>query len=123
MAEEEEVQFTKPNVLLDLERRQEEERAKEAGEEPPPDENARVWQVEDNETDAFIGVDPEYQNYADETHKPFMAEEGAEQVSEERVVEYLNSPKEGVVTEPEEEEVTPKPRRQRSEPVREPAPE
>lgn len=118
------VEYTKPNVVLDLERRQAEEQARASGEAPPADENARVFQVEDNDTSAYIGVDPEYQNYADETHKPFAAEEGAEQDAEQRVAEFLASEKQNVTTEEGEQqeqaapEPAPEPRRRR-----EPAPE
>jgi hypothetical protein len=88
------VEFTKPNVLLDLERRQ----ALESGESDPTVGEPRNWQVEGNETDAFIGVDPEYQNYADVAGQPFSTSEGAEAAVEQKVSEFQAADKTNVTT-------------------------
>jgi hypothetical protein len=73
--------YTKPTTQLDMEERL----AKERGDVPeellgrdfsggrPPE-----------ELDAFVGVDPVYRNYADDTNKPYFAEEGAEGAFENR---------------------------------------
>lgn len=75
--------FTKPTALLDLERRQ----AEESGD---VEAEGRLYTVEGNELDNYVGVSPEYQNYADETHKP-LAGEGAERVVDEKVIEALDN--------------------------------
>lgn len=67
--------YTKPTVQVDLEQRLDEGDVPHGvliqGTDPKPSENG------------FVGVDPIYQNFADETHKPFRAEDGAEAVFEE----------------------------------------
>jgi hypothetical protein len=51
------------------------------------DGKARSFQVEGNEVDGFFGVNPEYMNYADDTHKPGTPDEGVEAEAEERLSE------------------------------------
>lgn len=76
------VEYTKPTTQLDLEARQ----ARERGEEPEGTPQARDFRVEGNETDAYVGVSPEYMTYADDTSKPLFAEEGAEAEAEARIL-------------------------------------
>lgn len=99
------VEFTKPNVVLDLERRQ----ALESGETDPSVGEPRNWQVEGNETDAFIGVDPEYQNYADVAGQPFSTSEGAEAAVEQKVSEFQAADKVNVTTDATPTETKPAP--------------
>lgn len=51
---------------------------------------AAPYAVEGNETDAFVGVSPEYKTYSGEFGKPYLTEEGptadAEKEGQERVV-------------------------------------
>lgn len=89
---------TRPTTQLDLERRLARE---EAGLGPPsalnaePDEDtaglARDFRVEDNDTSGYFGVAPEYQNYANETERPLVAEEGPEAAAEERLAEAASA--------------------------------
>lgn len=83
--------LTKPTTQVDLERRL----AAEDGEEQPEVGSARDFKVEGNDTSDYIGVDPMYQNYADETHKPMASDGGVEERIEERAYEYEETPKEG----------------------------
>lgn len=48
-----------------------------------------------NTDEDFVGVSPEYQNYADDTGKPLRAEEGPEKVLEDQLHEYYNPDSEG----------------------------
>lgn len=94
--------LTLPTSQIDLERRQ----AIEAGEEEAVVGEARSYAVEGNELDAYVGVSPEYMTYADDTQKPFLAEgDGPEAQVEQRFIETLSQPKEGVVTGADEDEV------------------
>lgn len=79
--------YTKPASQLDLEARLENENTSElrlsdapsrVDEEPVREDGARDYRVEGNDVSAYVGVDPIYQNYADETHKPSRADDGAE---------------------------------------------
>lgn len=71
---EEEVVYTKPTSQLDLERRLANDN----------ESSLAVVQAVNNgnpfgvEEEAYVNVDPIYQNYADDTHKPLEAEEGPE---------------------------------------------
>ena len=55
-----------------------------AGEKPDSRDpgEARVMVVEGNDVSDYVGVDPMYQNYANETEKPLKAEEGVDYVAE-----------------------------------------
>ena len=61
-----EVEYTKPTSQIDAERRM----AIEKGETPDEDTPARVFAVEGNDLSEYVGVSPEYQTYAEDTHKP-----------------------------------------------------
>lgn len=50
-------------------------------------ESVAGYAVEGNEVNAYVGVDPIYQNYADETQKPLRAEGGPEAKLEELTLE------------------------------------
>lgn len=97
MAEtEEDVQLdVKPTSQVDLEKRLEEDFALGTdvvtrGPLDPlyEDEEARGLQVEGNEVEEFKGTDPQYMNYAEDTHKPFPFEG----VEGEAVERQLNQP-------------------------------
>ena len=46
--------------------------------------------------EGYVGTDPIYQNYADDTHKPYAAEDGPEADAEEAFVDaYEGEPNEG----------------------------
>lgn len=66
-----EPQYTKSTEQLYKESLRADPETAEAGSE------GRVMQVEGNDTSAYIGVDPVYQNYADDTHKPYAPEAGS----------------------------------------------
>jgi hypothetical protein len=93
----------KPTSLLDKEVRMRAElAAKDGPQEDAP--RATVWgdavdgrgnvlspyAVEDNDTSAYVGVNPEYATYANETERPFRAEEGT---AERYFEDQLTSPK------------------------------
>lgn len=114
MADEKKARYSKPASQVDLERRQENGNASPltaptADESTVPlreDTGGRDFRVEDNDISNYRGVDPIYQNYANDTEKPLRAEEGAEaevfkQVEEDgkRVVEVSKELDKG---EPEE---------------------
>jgi len=101
---------TKPNDQLDLERRQAEER----GEAGPEVGEARSFALEGNDTSGYLGVCPEYQNYANPGDAPLKAEDGPTVPLEQQAYEFEASSKTGEVTESPE----PAP-----EPTPEPAPE
>lgn len=90
--------LTKPTTLIDLETRL------EAQAETAEDRQKRVdgeftasglspFAVTDEENtenlDVYAGVEPTYKNYADVTHKPFAAAEGAEAEAEKRALESV----------------------------------
>lgn len=52
---------------------------------PESDGKERKLQVEGNDTEAYVGVDPVYQTYANDTEAPLKATRGVEQKLEERV--------------------------------------
>lgn len=54
--------------------RMEAEQARESGE--ASDDEGRTYAVEGNELDGYVGVSPEYKTYANETERPYRAEEG-----------------------------------------------
>lgn len=60
--------------------------AKEEGVELPELDTARSFVVEGNDTSQYVGVDPVYQNYADDTHKPLAAEGGIDGYREEKAL-------------------------------------
>jgi hypothetical protein len=93
----------KPTSLLDKEARMRAElAAKEGRKEDAP--RATVWgdavdergnvlspyAVEDNDTSAYVGVNPEYATYANETERPYRAEEGT---AERYFEDQLTAPK------------------------------
>ncbi len=86
MAQKEKAQFSKPNSQLDLEHRLEtgnksfrELSTSDTFEAPDGDDGTgRDYRVEGNETDGYVGTDPMYQTYANETEAPGVAEEGPE---------------------------------------------
>lgn len=86
--------LTKPTTQVDLERRL----AIENGDLDPEEDagTPRDFKVEGNDTSAYIGVDPIYQNYAEETHQPLASDGGPEERIEERAYEYEDAPKSGV---------------------------
>lgn len=107
----------KPTSLLDKEARM---RAELAAQEGPSEDapRATVWgdavdgrgnvlspyAVEDNDLSAYVGVNPEYATYANETERPFRAEEGT---AERYFEDQLTSPRKfavgaGVVSNPTE---------------------
>lgn len=76
---------------------------REAGGETPTVGEARDFAVEGNDTSGYVGVAPEYQTYGDPNQAPLLAEEGPESVMEQQFIESLAVPKEGVVTDTDEE--------------------
>lgn len=95
------VEFTAPTTQVDLDRFH----TREAGETVDADTAGapRDFTVEGNDTSAYIGVDAEYQTYGDPTQQPMLAEDGPEQVTEERFLDSLAVPKVGVVTATDED--------------------
>lgn len=74
MARNPKVEYTKPTSQLDLEAR--------LGDDSTPVFNPAENPAPVSE-DGFVGVSPEYQNYANDTDKPLASEDGVEQVAEE----------------------------------------
>lgn len=77
--------YTKPASQVDLEERQKKgnQSARVLPSAPQfeggkDDGRARQMTVPGNDTDGYIGVDPVYQNYANETEAPIEADESAE---------------------------------------------
>ena len=103
-----EAQYAPSNAQLDLEARLENEnksaRVVSTAEiyEPPEDDEGREYAVEGNELDEYVGANPEYMTYANETEKPY-ASEGAEAEVTDQFVEAMQP------TEFEEEEPEPEP--------------
>lgn len=88
----EEVEYTKPTSLLDLEARLERENQSDlvlpSYVNPEDAERPEAqWAVEGNEVDNYVGVSPEYMTYANETDKPARAADGAEAVLEKKLVD------------------------------------
>lgn len=78
-------QYSKPNSQLDLERRLENGNASDRllstapGEKPSADDAAgRSYAVEGNDLTGYVGVDPIYQTYANDTEGPYEADDSAE---------------------------------------------
>jgi len=42
--------------------------------------NGRDFTIEGNDTSGYVGVDPEYRNYANETDRPYLTDEEREQL-------------------------------------------
>jgi len=85
-AENEEFYFTRPTTQLDLEARF----AAEENDGGDEEDAGREYAVEGNDTSAYIGVDREYMTYAEDTHKPMLAEEGVEQEAERRAMQGVH---------------------------------
>lgn len=47
----------------------------------------RSFVVEGNDTSAYVGVSPEYANYANETEKPHRAADGPEAAAEAKIID------------------------------------
>lgn len=92
MADEEQV--TAPTTeQVDLERRYVEEGLmdpKDVSDQAAVPE-ARSFEVEGNDTSAYVGVSPEYMGYGDETQRPYAAEGGVQQVAEEKFAEAISA--------------------------------
>lgn len=84
-------QYTKPSSTLWAEEQEKNGNASSKvlstySDEPvKSDGNDRKLAVEGNETEAYVGVDPIYQTYANDTEAPLRAEKGVEAKLEERV--------------------------------------
>lgn len=61
-------------------------------EQPESDGKERELTVEGNQTEAYVGVDPIYQTYANETDAPLKSEKGVESKLEDRIPEQNNVP-------------------------------
>lgn len=100
--EKKEAEYSKPASLVDLEERQERENesqlkvhtAEGGGAHAEDDGQARDY-GENAGDPAYIGVDPMYAVYANDTEKPGRAEEGPEKVLEDAVYENLQGDAEG----------------------------
>lgn len=55
--------------------------------EQPEDDDGRSFAVEGNDLEGYIGTNPEYMTYANETEAPIVAEEGPESEVEENFLE------------------------------------
>jgi len=94
MAEEKkEAQYAKPASQLDLEARQEKDNASDrvlstadSYEASADDEGGRDFAVEGNDTEGYIGANPEYRTYANETEAPLKADEDS---AEQKVADYF----------------------------------
>lgn len=85
MADNEKANYEKPRTQVDLEARLENGNASskvlstaDNAPQAEDDGNGRDYRVEGNETDAYLNVDPMYQNYANDTEAPHLSEEGPE---------------------------------------------
>lgn len=58
---------------------------------PKGDGKERELTVEGNQTDAYVGTDPIYQNYANETEAPLGSEKGVEAKLEDRIIDTVPS--------------------------------
>jgi len=77
------VEYTRPTTQLDLEERL----AREAGDSPDDQTTARTFQLEGNDVENFVGVEPERMNYANDTEAPLAAEGGPEAEVEKRLAD------------------------------------
>lgn len=78
-----EPEYTKPTSQLDLERRLEEQNKVQPASHLTALNPADQLDLDDESDDGFVGVDPIYRNYANDTEKPLQADEGAEAKAEE----------------------------------------
>lgn len=84
MAEQKKAQYAKPASQVDLEERLENGNQSDKvlstadSYEGAADEGGRDFAVEGNDLDGYVGVSPEYQNYANETEAPVEADDSAE---------------------------------------------
>lgn len=90
MANKKKAEYSKPTSQVDLEERlangNESSRilsTSDKASQQEDDGKARIMTVEGNELDSYFGVDPIYQNYANETDAPYPAESGPEAELEE----------------------------------------
>jgi hypothetical protein len=60
---------------------------RESGKEKEPDEGRVFQELSDEDKKAYVGVDPIYQNYASDTDKPLLPEEGPEAETFKRAAE------------------------------------
>lgn len=74
--------IVKPTSTLEWEARLDAEDPDRTEDEVDPD--GRQLHLDDNDLTGFVGAAPEYRNYANETDRPFFAEEGAEREFEAR---------------------------------------
>jgi hypothetical protein len=85
-------ELVKPTSQLDLERRLDKDNESEVANRVPVTRNPDHFGRE-----AYVGVDPIYQNHANDTEKPYAAEEGPEKDAEEFFKEsstsHLGTPK------------------------------
>jgi hypothetical protein len=88
------VSYEPPTTLVDLARYLD----TEAGNPPPVVDAPVSYEVEGNDTSAYVGVAPEYQTYGDPTQQPFGSEDGPEAEIERRFAETLATPKTGQTT-------------------------
>jgi hypothetical protein len=69
--------YTKTTAQLDLERRLADEKLSPKELREKYDGGARDYTGDGNDTSAYVGVNPEYMNYANETDRPYQAGEGS----------------------------------------------
>ena len=84
MADNEKPVFLPTTAQLDRERRLDEEKLTPSELAKKYDTEGRDFTGDENETGAFVGVNPEYRNYAGVFGQPFQAEDGAEAELEDR---------------------------------------
>lgn len=48
----------------------------------PVEQDGRSFTIEGNDTSGYVGVDPEYRNYANETDKPILSDATVEHMKE-----------------------------------------
>jgi hypothetical protein len=80
-----EAQYAQPTSQLDLERRLESGNRSDRvlttadSYEPDEEDTGRSFAVEGNELDNYIGTNPEYMTYANQTEAPLVADDSAEE--------------------------------------------
>ena len=79
MAAKQKVEYTKPTSQLDLEARLDSEDDEKLGTPLFPMKNPDLEPTKDG----YVGTDPVYQNFANDTEKPLAADGGADQLAEE----------------------------------------
>lgn len=82
-APKEKVEYTRPTSQLDLERRLANDNNVEPAGHLRSVNPSDALDLDDEGDDGFVGVDPVYRNYANETEKPMQADEGPEAKAEE----------------------------------------